>query len=241
MPKLNIHREVAHKIGIELSDTEMREIDYRLDGIKGDNVHDPWKSSVSDFKKVIDWTNFTYGSQGVKYGLLHAVLDTAEEGTLSGKTRENPSAHIFRDFAHIIAFRYALEFVSHMIKESLQEYSAYWDELSASLKDDEKTLAEAINQLPEIESAVSNIERFKQKRNAAESLAKQYPNAKHVQIPIYTDFIMELRSKKRWKKPKDEWATELMKKYCESGGLNNETREKIRADFVDIAKRLGYI
>ncbi len=226
MPRWPTHRKLAHSIGIRLSDDEMKAIDSKIDGFEEGYVHDSWRSSISDFKTVMNWAESAYEKEGVKYCLFHVVLDEAEEEVSREWVRGSLQVFSALDQAIYIAYKDTF----------FQEYRVCWDELLSQLKGKEQTLQFEMAQTPEVESKIE----FKRKLRATESLARQYPNAKHFQLPTYMCFIQELQGKKRGKKLKDEWTAELIKKYC-SSGFNNETKEKMRADFVDIAERLGYI
>lgn len=234
MPKWFIHKELARIVGIDLSNKQMIEIDSKLDGIEKGYVHDPWKYDVEAFRRIVSFAHSNYGDVGAKYCFLRAVLDTAQERTVSEKTRESLRARYLRNLAHQIGFQDAYGILDLFIKENLDEYYKPWKELQTQLKNKESELSATINQLPEMKRMVDNIERFKQKSAQANLIAKSYPRARYSLRPVYINFILELQSKKRGLASKNEWAEQVLEKYRGMGEL-------VYRDLKTIATKLGYL
>ncbi|MEM2926318.1 MAG: hypothetical protein QXO94_02485 [Candidatus Bathyarchaeia archaeon] len=242
MPKWFHHRSIAKIFSLQLSEKEMKDIDSALDGIRKDYEHDFWKYDEPSLKKYLEEAYGLYGDDGLKYCLLHILLDNLQAFIVREKTRETVGARIMRSHAREIAFRDAVRMMELQVKDSLQEHNAIFEQFLREVESKEKEILGIVSELPEVEAQVTGIEKFKQKRKRAEEIARRY-GAYGPLLPLYTSFILELwNDRKRGMLTKEAWANKVLEKHKEKlKGLNKDSSEKIYNDFVNIAKRLAYI
>lgn len=236
------HRRIAKRLGISLSEESKKLIDSRLDGFDEDYTHDLWKYDISDFKEVVEWAVGTYGYEGVKYCFLHMLLDTVQERTVSQSTRETSGARISRPIAHKIAFHDSCILIGQIVKDYLGEYYTLWEQIEPELMRHQDELSREMSRLLEVQSQIANVERLKMDNRRAEEMVSRYPRSKGALKKLYIGFVRRLWSKKRGETPKNEWGMQVLEEFKQKlGGMNKEASETVYRDFVDIAKRAGYM
>lgn len=244
MPKWFYHKNVAKVLCLSLSEKVMNNIDSILDGIKGGYEHDFWKhvDNVNSLRNVIAQIYASYGVDGVKYCLLHILLDTFQASFISEMTRETPAARMKRDTAHKRAFEYTIAMMEYTIEKYMQEYKAVFEQFLNDVKSKQEEIMGIIKESSEVKAQVQGIEKFKEKHKKAEKIARRYMDIGY-DIPFYTQFILELwNDRKRGVLTKEEWANKVLAKYKRmSKGLRSDVQERRYNKLVQIAKDLGYI
>jgi len=244
MPKWFYHKGIAEALSIGLSKKAMSDIDSILDGIKGGYEHDFWKyvENVNSLRNVIVQIYASYGVDGVKYCLLHILLDTFQASFISEMTRETPAARMMRPIAHKNAFEYTIGKMKHDTEKYMPGYNAIFEQFLNDVKSKQEEIVGIVKDSREVKAQIQGIERFKGKRKKAEEIARRYMDTGY-DIPFYTQFILELwNDRKRGALTKEEWANKILTKYKEmQKGLRSDFAEKRYNKLVQIVKSLGYI
>lgn len=244
MPKWIHHRSIAKNLGIQLSKKEMEVIDSILDGIRGGYEHDFWKYDKTSLGKYLRQAYDLYGDHGLKYYLLHIFLDTLQSLIVSEKAKETLTAKAMRKYAHEVAFKYAVGILKLHVKDLLQEREkTVFEQFLGEIESKEEEIAGIVNELPEVRAQVRGIEKFKNKRERAEEIARRF-GAQGFLLPLYVSFILELwNDRKRGNLTKEAWANKILEKYRDE--LKRSYRapffDKIYTDLINIAKMLGYV
>ncbi|MEM3666785.1 MAG: hypothetical protein QW222_06870 [Candidatus Bathyarchaeia archaeon] len=128
------------------------------------------------------------------------------------------------------------------VKDYFPEYAAISEQFLSEIKSKEKEITRIVAELPEVGTQVEEVEKFKRRRKRAEEMARRY-GAEGFLILKYTSFILELwNDRKRGSLTKEAWANEVLEKYKEMLKRSyRDSSEKIYTDFINIAKRLGYL
>jgi hypothetical protein len=220
----------------------MGDIDSRLDGIARNYRHDFWKYDETALKEEVTRIYALYGVNGVKYCLLHILLDTFQENLVSEMTRETPAAKIMRDIAHENAFKFAISMMEYY-RKYLQGYDVIFEQFLSEVKSRREEIMRIIKESPEVKAQLRENEKIKGMNKKAREIAIKYIDIGY-DLPFYTNFILELWSdKKRGAMTKEEWAKKVLAKYREERlkGLRKDIAEKMYRNLVNIASSLGYM
>jgi hypothetical protein len=240
-PKWVYHRKVAKILSLSLSNYQMRSIDSFLDGIGGGGLsgHDFWREKISSLDDTLAQINTSYGADGVKYALIHVLLDTFKEELISELTGEK---YADKEYADKLAFFSAMFRLRFIRDHCASERRIIINQLLSEIESKEEEIIRIIRGSPEVKTQVGGIERFKMGRKRAEEIARKYAES-GFDIPFYACFILELwNDKRRGNMRKKEWGEKILAKYQSmTEGLNKEAAEKRRINLTNIARNLSYL
>jgi hypothetical protein len=240
-PKWVYHRKVAKILSLSLSNCQMRSIDSFLDGIGGGGLsrHDFWREKISSLDDTLAQINTSYGADGVKYALIHILLDTFKEELISELTSEK---YADKEYADKLAFSSAMSTLRFIMDHCASERRIIINQLLSEIEDKEEEIICMLKESPEVKTQVRGIERSKMGRKRAEEIARKYAES-GFDIPFYTCFILELwNDKKRGNMTKKEWGEKILAKYQSmTKGLNEEAAAKRRNTLIGIARNFGYL
>jgi hypothetical protein len=241
MPKWVYHRKVAKILSFSLSNYEMKSIDSFLDGVEEGRLsgHDFWREELSSLDDVLAQVNTSYGADGVKYTLIHILLDIFEEELVSKLTGEK---YADKEHADKLAFFSAASILRFIGDHCASERRITISHLLSEIEGREEEIIRIIRESPEVKTKVRGIEKFKIMRKRAEDVARKYAES-GFDIPFYACFILELwNDKKKGNMTKKEWGEKVFAKYQNmTKGLNKEAAEKRRINLTNIARILGYL
>ena len=242
MPKWLYHKSIANILSIGLSRRDMDDIDSKLDGMVRTYRHDFWKYDEAALKEAVTQVYASYGVNGVKYCLLHILLDTFQENLVSEMTRETSAAKIMRNIAHENAFKTAISTVEYY-REYIHGYDVIFEQFLSEVKSRQEEIMRIIRESPEVKACVRGAEKLKEMSKKAREIAIKYIGTGY-DLPFYTNLILELWSDdKRGAMTKEEWAGKVLAEYKEEKlkGLRKDVAEKKYRNLVNIANSLGYV
>jgi len=234
MPKWAHHREVARKLGLNLPQRVMDEVDSIMDGMVGGLQHDFWRDDLDRLKGVLLELKAKHGEEAVRYALLHILLDEAEVHVSSELSKDRRLKLGPLESARLGVL------TAIGLLEYLHEKIGFAEDVEWLLgRVDVEWLAEYLMSMGEVASRVEAMDGFKARTKLFRQLALKYihrHNLHSIFIPELIRFMHKLCSYKGGLR--EEHARSVLRKYEEGAtrGLAAEAANRLRAALKEIVE-----